>query len=219
MASPPDSLDPSQPPIQIYAELHLNIRTISLIITLQTASSHSTTATLSADGHSISVTHDGHHASIRLPTQMQGGGSAALDLPAAPAKELMLRLLLQEKSPGLLRVEGLEGDGEVPWMAREIMDGGKDIRVRCRRCEAVVLDAAEKIREWKDLPNENWAEMMDLWHCHKPHDDDQTHDDGSAAKGYSATRSLQVEQGVGFISPSYFIVAAADCSNINEKVS
>jgi hypothetical protein len=149
---------------------------------------------------------------------MEGGGSAALDLPAAPAKELTLRLQLQEKAPGLLRLQELDADNGAPWMAGELMDG-REVKLCCRNCSAVVLDASHKIREWRDLPNENWAEMMDLWHCHKPHDENQSHDEAGASKGYSATRSWQVEHAVGFVSMSYFLVVASDCSNINEKVS
>jgi ubiquitin-protein ligase E3 D len=213
----PSTPNPDSPPIQIYAELLLNIRTISLTITLQSLSTHATTAILSADGSSVTVTHDGHSASIRLPTQMEGGGSAALDIPAAPAKELTLRLQLEEKAPGLLRVEGLGGDDGAPWMAREM--GGEDVKIKCRKCEAVVVEAGAKVRDWRDLPNENWADMMDLWHCHRPHNDTPGRDETSS-KGYSAARSLRVDAGVGFVSPSYFLLSESDCSGISiNKVS
>jgi ubiquitin-protein ligase E3 D len=211
-------IDDESPPIQIYAELLLNIRTISLVIVLQTASNHETTAVLSADGHSVTVTHDGHSASISLPTQMEGGGSAALDLPSTPAKDLTLRLQLQEKSPGLLRLDDLGRESCIPWMSNEMM-AMHDSRLLCRYCSVVILNTSSKIKEWRDLPNESWAEMMEFWHCHKPHEDSKNHDESSQTKGYSATQYLQIESGRAFVSPSYFLVKPSDCSNVELKVS
>jgi ubiquitin-protein ligase E3 D len=208
-----DSSAPSSdsPPIQIYAELLLNIRTISLTITLQSLSTYATTAVLSANGSSVTVSHDGHSATIRLPTQMQGGGSAALDIPAAPAKELTLRLQLEEKAPGLLRLDGLDGDEGVPWMAGEMEEGVES--VRCRSCEAVVVDVHSRVREWRNMPSENWADMMDLWHCHKPHDTAPVGDETSS-KGYSAARSRLAEEGIGYVSPSYFLFHESCLTNV-----
>lgn len=203
-----------QPPIQIYAELLHNIHTISLLITLSSVSNTQTSATLSADGSSLTVVHDGHSASIVLPTQMQGGGTATLQLPAAPAKELTLRLQLKEKEPGLLKLEEHNGGNEVPWGGSEmtLLESG----LECGSCSAELV-ARETVKEWRDLPSEDWAEMMDLWHCHKPHDDETKVEEAGETKGYAAGNRLRVDKGTGFISLSYFLVAKEDSKNVKVR--
>lgn len=145
-----------------------------------------------------------------------------LQLPSTSgAKELTVRLALEERDEddaggGLVRVEGLTGDNDGAWDANEMSGVG----VWCRECEAVLV-SVDRITEWRDLPSENWADMMDLWHCHKPHDENEhsipEEQEENSSKGYAATTSLVVSSGVGFVGPSYFLVARADCTNV--KVS
>ena len=199
--------------IQLYAELLLNIRTVSFIASLRSEHNHETKATLSADGESITLTHEGESASIRLPTKISGGGSAALALPATPAKELTLRLQLEEKAPGLLKYSdfgNFNTENVVPWDAASLTD---TVQIQCGKCGNVLVPR-DAIHEWKDLPNENWAEMMDFWHCHKPdeHHDHDSEDDASAHKGYAAGNKLTAASGVGFVDTMYFLFAPKDCS-------
>ncbi|KAJ9646598.1 hypothetical protein H2199_002647 [Coniosporium tulheliwenetii] len=130
------------PQILLYAELLLNIRTVSLTATLQTESNKETKASLSADGETISLTHDGETASIRLPTKISGGG-AALTLPAAPAKELTLRLQLEEDRPGLLKLGS----------------SGRGVKITCGALVGTVDERAEGFKLWK------WAVVLSfgLW--------------------------------------------------------
>jgi hypothetical protein len=194
--------------IRIYAELLYNIRAVSLVITLQTESNTETKASLSADGQIITVKHEGNSASIRLPTQMESGGTSTVALPAAPSKDLTLRLQLQEKEPGLLKLEEFNGGNEVPWSAGEL----RGASVLCKSCNSSMLEAG-LVDDWRDLPNDNWAEMMDLWHCHKPHEDeDQKNAPGS--KGYAAASQLRVNSGTGFVSLLYLLLSEQDCQNI-----
>jgi hypothetical protein len=202
----------SVPPIQIYAELLLHIGTISIIITLHSLSTEATTATLSADRNSLTVTHDGYSASIKLPTRIQNRSTASLELPATPAKELTLRLVIEAEdipNAGLIRSEDmLSANGGIPWMASQMAQIGGDLA--CRHCKQSLLRYGS-IKSWKDLPSDNWAEMMDLWHCHKPKEDQKQ--ESGKAKGYSASRSLTVHPSSGFVSSSYFLVAPDDCTN------
>ena len=100
----------------------------------------------------------------------------------------------------------------VPW------DGGllgkqEGMELRCKNCEGVVLQR-EAVREWKDLPNENWAEMMDFWHCHKPdehHLHGHEHEVGGL-KGYAAGNRLKAAQGVGFVDLTGFLLSEQDCA-------
>lgn len=200
------------PQISLYAELLLHIRTVSLIATLQTLSNKETKASLSADGETISLTHEGETASIRLPTTISGGGDAALMLPAAPAKELTLRLQLEEKAPGLLRLGGGGRENHVPWSASEL--NGQDVRVLCASggCgEELVKRRVIGEEGWKDLPSENWAEMMDFWHCHKP---DHLHGGAGDGKGYAAANRLVARSGTAFVDLTHFLLKEEDCCGI-----
>jgi hypothetical protein len=197
-------------PIELYSELLTNIRTVTLVASLRTDSNRETTAELSADGQTITISHEGHSASIRLPTQMTGGGTAALTLPARPSKDLTLRLQLEEKAPGLLKFES--GDENlVPWPASAMND-----EIQCRTCGTRLIKK-DAVGEWKDLPNENWAEMMDFWHCHKPHEHSHDHRT-SNAKGYSSSNKFEAVTGVGLVGLSYVVLAPNDCTNIKVGV-
>ncbi|KAE9976535.1 hypothetical protein EG328_002568 [Venturia inaequalis] len=180
-------------PIELYAELLTNIRTVSFVASLRSESNRETKAELSADGQTITINHDGDSASMHLPTQMTGGGSASLTLPARPSKDLTLRLKVEEKEAGFLKFVDGSAENVVPWPASELSDG-----LECQACGTPLLQP-DRIHEWRDLPNENWAEMMDFWHCHKPHEHGgHKDDDASHSKGYSASSKLQAISSVGF---------------------
>ncbi|KAK7564569.1 HECT-like ubiquitin-conjugating enzyme-binding-domain-containing protein [Phyllosticta citricarpa] len=238
MTRPPSpSTEPSSI-LHLYAELLLHIRTVTLFASLRTAHTSETKAVLSADGETLTLTHEGHSASIRLPTQIAGGGSAALMLPQAPSKELTLRLQLKEKSPGLLRLrQGAEN--VVPWDAQQLE---KAESVKCAKCGAQLAVAnpernhdesdprsevanggdAEStrvgVKSWLDLPNENWAEMMDFWHCHKPHEHNHgDHNHEGHEKGYAASNRLIAKKGVGFVDLAYLLLAEEDCIGVKAQ--
>lgn len=198
--------------IELYAELLLNIRTVTFFATLKSEHNHETKAELSADGESITVTHEGEFASIRLPTKISGGGSAALTLPASPAKELTLRLQLEEKAPGLLRYSDFQDlsatENPVPWAALSL---GEGTEIQCKQCDHVLVSKGA-VHEWKDLPSENWADMMDFWHCHKPdeHHNHEHQDDVPSRKGYAADNKLTAVSGTGFVDTMYFLIAPED---------
>jgi hypothetical protein len=193
--------------IEIYAELLTNIRTVTLVASLRSESNQETKADLSADGQTITIYHEGHSVSIRLPTQMSGGGTAALTLPATPSKNLTLRLQLEEKAPGLLKF-GNNPENVVPWPASAMSDA-----IQCFQCATPLLKSGH-VKEWRDLPSENWAEMMDFWHCHKPHEHNHDHGEVATSKGYSSSSKLQAISGVGYVGLSYFFFLEDDCCNV-----
>lgn len=235
------------PSITLYAELLLHIRTVTLFASLRTAANRETKATLVEDGETITVKHDGEEASIRLPTRVGGGGDATLTIPEGKRKELTLRLQLEEKDlPGngllQLRVEEREGNF-APWGAAELASRPLQA-MQCRSCWTSILRIAKSkdqpgVSDWKDLPNENWAEMMDFWHCHKPDDHSHGHahpsDEGSQSpsedhngqtpadhaktkdKGYAASNKLRARPGTGFIDLTHLLLYQDDCCGI--KVS
>ncbi|KAH7123914.1 ubiquitin-conjugating enzyme E2-binding protein [Dendryphion nanum] len=213
-------LAPNQSAITLYAELLLHIRTVTLFASLQTVHNKATKAQLSADGSSITITHEGASATICLPIKADGGGDAALTLPAQPpSKELSLRLQIEEKE-GTEFLVNLQAEERkvnvVPWDGASL-NKLDEPEVRCKNCRGTIL-SKDKISEWRDLPNENWAEMMDFWHCHKPdehHLHDHSHDDTMAQKGYAASNRLSAISGVGFVDLVSFLLKEQDCDSVN----
>jgi hypothetical protein len=214
---------PNETLITLYAELLLHIRTVTLFASLRTNHSRGTDVKMYADGSYITVSHEGYSASIRLPIDVKGGGDAALELPSQPpSKELTLRLQLEEKEEsdllGTLQREDRKAN-IVPWDGASLNDA-KDMAVTCKSCNGLLVSQG-KIQQWRDLPNENWAEMMDFWHCHKPdehHLHDHTHDDTVGQKGYAAGNRLQAIEGVGFVDLTSFLLAAPDCEGAEVRL-
>jgi hypothetical protein len=207
---------PNETLITLYAELLLHVRTITLFASLRTHHSHETTAKLSSDGTCITVSHEGRTASIRMPFEVKGGGDAEMTLPSEPpSKDITLRLQLEELEDsdvlGALQSEERKAN-VVPWDGAWL-DRQSDVEVRCKSCRGVVVPV-DKITQWRDLPNENWAEMMDFWHCHKPdehHMHDHSHENAIDGKGYAAGNRLKAMKGLGFVDLTSFLLDEADC--------
>lgn len=207
---------PNETSITLYAELLLHVRTITLFASLRTQFSRETKAKLSSDGNSITVSHEGRHATLHMPFNIQGTGDAELSLPSdPPTKDLTLRMQLEELETsdilGALQSEDRRVN-VVPWDGASL-DKEKALEIRCKGCDGVIVSKGS-IKQWRDLPNENWAEMMDFWHCHKPdehhlHDHAQTRAIGE--KGYAAGNRLNATKGVGFVDLTSFLLQEADC--------
>jgi ubiquitin-protein ligase E3 D len=238
--------DPTDSPfIQLYAEYLLHIRSLALTAALLTESSPLTRAFLSADGSSLSITHENASATIVLPTKIDSGGKAELQLPEKAAKELQLRLKLEKDDKGFLE-KGLRGSdadegNAVPWSAVEFEKRSNHGYLQCVACDErfVNIDVSGKqsvlknenpreddaedtekhtatcIDEFKDLPNENWAEMMDFWHCHKPPNNSEN--GANSTKSYSASNKIKSLRGAGLVDLGSFLFHENDCTNI--KVS
>ncbi|KAF2792235.1 hypothetical protein K505DRAFT_326309 [Melanomma pulvis-pyrius CBS 109.77] len=205
--------------ITLYAELLLHIRTVTLFASLRSFHTHETKAQLAADGSSITVSHEGESATIRLPIKVQGGGDAALSLPAQPpSKDLTLRLQMEEKE-GTDFLGGVRAEERktniVPWDGASL-NAMKHVELLCKACHGILLRKGT-IGEWRDLPNENWAEMMDFWHCHKPdehHLHDHIHEAAVEKKGYAAGNRLQAVAGVGFVDIVSLLLKEQDCEGV-----
>lgn len=206
------------PRIHLYAEHLQNIRTLSIQASLATFSNTETKATLSADGSQLSLSHEGETATIQLPITVPGGhNDATLVIPSAPSKELTFRVSLEEK-PGsnLLGERPAGGETIVPWMSSHLSASAE---ISCASCRSVLIPRGT-VTQWKDLPSEGWAEMMDFWHCHKPDvpHDHHHHDvhgaNGSAGRGIGANSRLAVERGVGLVGPLELLFAKEDTRGI-----
>ncbi|TRX98908.1 hypothetical protein FHL15_000250 [Xylaria flabelliformis] len=197
-------MSPSQR-ILIYAELLSNIRQVSVGCTLPTSASAVTRATVAADGRTLTVAHDGSNETIQLPESVvpipqlpirgSGGGTSLswrLPLAAAPAPGRVLPTATEEP---------------VPWSATDLEPGST---VVCRTCKSIIVDAST-LKVWKDLPSENWAEMMEFWHCHKPHDHGHDNDEEHlTSRGYGASSRITAQPGIGFVDLTSFLLADSD---------
>lgn len=199
----------------IYAELLSNIRQVSVIASLQTPSNQDTRATLSDDRQQLKLVHNGTIIILILPTQV--AAISSLRQPALGSREISWRLALPSTAT-TKNGPDFADSASAPWSASKLSENSK---VSCRKCGAILL-AAGSIQSWKDLPSENWAEMMDFWHCHKPHvhgkDSAIGHnEDHLEEKGYGAKSMFKARNGVGFVDLTYFLLAEKDCVGIKVR--
>ncbi len=213
-------MSPSKP--LIYAELLSNIRQVSVIVALDTPSDPTTKAELSADGGRFILHHGGQTTTLNLPGQAMA--TFQIQRPTLGGKELSWRLPLAGQA-SRTSIEDAQSN-EVPWSAKDLSG---DAEFACCKCSAIIVKAGT-IKVWKDLPSENWAEMMDFWHCHKPDvpalandrkgaNGQASHDQAKVAtsKGYGASTKFLASAGYGLVDTATFLLDSADCTNI--KVS
>ena len=195
--------------IQVYAELLSNIRQISVAVTLPSPSDASTQATIAAD--CLRVKHNDDVCTLTLPG-MTSFGMGRLPIPSQATTTLSWRLPL---APSGSRDRG---GREAPWSATDLQAGEE---IRCRNCSATLVPRGA-VQVWKDLPSENWAEMMEFWHCHKPDHEHHHHgaangkaDEASlAARGYGADSAIQPQDGVGLVDLTAFLLLEKNCANL-----
>ena len=189
--------------INLYAELLLNIRQLTILVTLPTTSNDTTRVELSPDQRSLSIFHDGKYTAVNLPCK--AASSSVTMASASNIKELSFRLPITHDN----RAEGYNGvnnSGHFIWPASALSSTTK---IACRCCKNVVVKRG--ITSWKDLPSENWAEMMDFWHCHKPHVKEDGLGADSTSKGYAASNVCIPKPGIGFVDDLHLLLASNDC--------
>jgi hypothetical protein len=195
----------------IYAELLSNIRQISVIAALDSPSNSSTRAELSSDGQQFLLRHEGQATILELP----GAASPSFRLqpPAIAAKELSWRLPLAGE-PKAADTESTDA----PWPAKDLSESTEFL---CRSCGGVIVGKG-RVKEWRDLPSENWAEMMDFWHCHKPSvpqpsGSGHSHYDPATSRGYGANTKFCAQSGIAFVDLTALLVAEADCTGVKVR--
>lgn len=193
--------------ILIYAELLTNIRQITVKASLPTPADQTTKAEIFDLGHKFRIEHGGVIRELALPAQAPIAGAlptshkGSVDLtwrvPVRP-QEAQKRHFVPENQP-------------LPWTAADIQDGSA---ISCRNCGSSIVEQG-KVEAWKDLPSENWAEMMEFWHCHKPVDHDKPEDGALQQRGYGAATTITAQQGVGFVDMTSLLFSESDCQNLH----
>lgn len=189
--------------IHVYAEHLINIRTLTIQVSLTTASDESTR--LSADGDIFMLCHRGETAKVTLPVSIPDSERAKLSVPSTASKSLSFRVRLGDS---LVR-DSQSSETVIPWTAASL---SQQTEMQCKNCHAEILPRGT-IQTWKDLPSEGWAEMMEFWHCHKPNEP-HDHEHQTDKKGYSADSMLAITSLVGMVNAISFVLAADDCKNL-----
>lgn len=189
--------------IHIYAEHLINIRTLTIQVSLPTSSDGSTA--LSLDGSILSLSHQGETAKITLPVSIPDSERVKLSVPPASSTNLSFRMRFDDTSPR----DSQSAETVIPWTATSL---SHEVELQCKSCHAEILPCRQ-IQTWKDLPSEGWAEMMEFWHCHKPNEP-HDHEHQTDKKGYSADSMLAITPSVGLVNATSFVLAADDCENI-----
>lgn len=191
--------------ISLYAELLINIRQTTVVASLPSGSNSSTFVEISADRKVLTVFHEKELATVELPAPIQDGFVPPI-VPQA-VRDLSLRLPIKETAS--------ENHLHDPDLAKRRFSSASSLstetQIMCRSCHALLVK--ESVKAWKDLPSENWAEMMDFWHCHKPdtHDSEDKHHNG-LQKGYGAANSIEPTAGVGLIDIMSVLLLSQDCN-------
>lgn len=192
------------PEIYLYAELLIHIRQLTLYASLETAKNEHTKILLSFDQKIVTALHEGQSASIYLPTQISG--TANVTFPLQRRTELSTKLQIDD----LYQLEqALEASSEieVPWPASELT---ATTSISCMGCNNVIVKPGS-VDDWKNLPSENWADLMDMWFCHKPHHEDENGEMAAESKGFSAKSRLHIVPGTGFVDLLSFVLDPEDC--------
>jgi len=194
----------STPNTLIYAELLSNIRQISIIASLEAPCDASTKVELSRNRQKFILHHAGQTTVLSLPGQV--AVNAQLHKPSQDNRELSWRLPLAGQ-PTRTSLEDSQRN-EAPWSASTLPE---DVEFVCRDCQAALITKGS-VKTWKDLPSENWAEMMDFWHCHKPDvPHTQESSDRNANRGYGVNTKFAASTGVGFVDLTTLLLTASDC--------
>ncbi|KAI9746081.1 MAG: hypothetical protein M1818_000762 [Claussenomyces sp. TS43310] len=204
---------PSMTANSIYAELLSNIRQVSVIAVLQSPSNASTAARLSSDRDQFLLSHNGETMTLFLPAKI--APDFKIQAPVVGKAEISWRLPLAAQLPNSSR--DFSDAPASPWPASKLIGS---VCISCRNCGSVLV-RPDSVKGWKDLPSENWAEMMDFWHCHKPSapttDNGTTeHHDPNESKAYGANHRFTASPGVGFVDLTYFLLSAEDCIGVSE---
>ena len=194
-------------PIYIYSELLLHIRQVAVLATLPSPANSSTHIGISADSKTLSLEHEGSRAIAELPCPVLGIANRRED---TSQQELSFRL--QPSAAARMPVPGKLASDDAPWSASEL---APNTQICCRGCRKPL---ARPIYAWKDLPRGGWAEMMDLWHCHKPNAPSSSDDaSSSSTKGYSASNVIMPTQSTALVDISHIILADDDCVGIQVR--
>lgn len=189
----------------IYAELLLHLSQISILVSLPSKSNRSTQVYISSNGDSISLSHEGAATQIKLPAPVPtttGPISVPLDTVEVP-----FRFPIAKNCKSIGTRDNSISDC-VPWPASLMTPS---TFIACQSCKELIVKRSSIV--WKDLPNANWAEMMDFWHCHKPKvEEGAANGINEVSKGYGEADTFSPSAGIGLVDVLYFHLRDDACN-------
>lgn len=191
------------PQLYVYAELLLHIRQLTLYASLSENKDKGTQVLLSSDKKVITAVYGDETASIYLPTQIKG--TANVTFPLKKRTEFSTKLQIDDQNDLQQAIDASAGI-QVPWTSTSLTSRAE---FKCKSCSTSIVEPG-CISDWKDLPSENWAELMDLWFCHKPHGHNHNDMEAAESKGFSATSKLVNKSGTGLVDTMSFVLHAED---------
>ncbi|KTW29315.1 hypothetical protein T552_01270 [Pneumocystis carinii B80] len=144
--------------------------------------------------HSISIKSNKISEIIFLPDEIEKDVSIRVD---QQPNTLSIRLPLSNLS--------IKSMNEIsPWSAVYI-DPNSDFC--CGFCLGSLLNK-DQIKHWRNLPSDNWADMMDYWICCKGKD--------NAFGNYKISQNIKSlsDSGIIFVGLSYFLISEKNLQNI-----
>ncbi|EEP76557.1 predicted protein [Uncinocarpus reesii 1704] len=227
---------------RLYAELFPNISQITVYVTLlDYHPAPSSTGTSQAffevlpSRETLSFSYRGQKQVLRLPGRLSSETPLKFSLPPKFANDKRTTTTHENEFHFRLQVDVTDplttpsdiSSPQPPWSAKHM---NPDTRIGCRNCGNYLLEPQKPAQIiWKDLPSANWAELMDLWHCHKPdsHEDDkQRHGDGDAsanigsvaAKGYGAGNHTVCQADTVLVDAMNFYLTETNCVGVEPTV-
>ena len=188
--------------MHLYAEHLLNLRQVTVFVTLPSPSNDETRVQLSTAVPVITITHNKSSTDLNLPCAVSQGLGPSI--PEIGTKDLSFRFkALPSDSSSLSK-----STNHHLWSAPELAAG---VQVGCAKCKQSLTEC---MSEWKDLPSGGWADMMDFWHCNKPDVPNGVAHTAGNAKGYAADTLLGPTSGCGLVDVSSFLFARGDCTGV-----
>lgn len=203
-------LHPSRPSwlcMRFYCDYHENIRAIHLSVTLPSAPDELTSLDI-YDRKTLRLRHAFRSYTIALP--------ASVD-PTRPleVKGTGLTLNCRVSADPIVRSDG---SISLPLSSPEALQED----VLCSACGTCMILASRGLT-WHRMPSENWAEMMDSWHCHRgvsDHHYNEHHDQYTLPDHIvSAAERIRARPGRGLIGLSYLLIHPSDTQNIKVRRS
>ncbi|KAL6029182.1 hypothetical protein ACNR91_000879 [Candidozyma auris] len=155
-------------------ELLPRLGTISIRIALQESDSEPQISNIAFSHNSLQVITSRNKYVVKLPVEkaekLQGAKITQL---SADGKTLSLRLTLSDSEKLDSPFTSLAQSKAQRWSVSDLLKTPKDnnnvnvFKFICANCGTQILDSMDT--KFADMPSEYWHELMDFWHCHKPH--------------------------------------------------
>lgn len=160
-----------------YAELLSRLNTISVVIDFkeETIKDISNIRLLAPDKLILSTKRNTHE--ILLPSRLISQPKLSnfkLDNGGCLSFTLSIEADTNNNSTGMAK--SFMSQYNTKWSCKDlqrktpvISGNSNKFTFNCLQCRQIIIDSLDY--KFQDMPSEFWYELMDFWHCHKPHDD------------------------------------------------